>query len=134
VKRLSNVTFLYGKVVLGLVVSGTDGTCTGVRVRANDSTEEEVMSADLIVEATGRTGNKIEEWLQAVGFGPVPLDEVRLHPWSITWSVPLLMSPLLDCVFSQCDPSIGYMTALVRPQGDPAATLGAGVLACISSR
>ncbi|WP_432190247.1 FAD-dependent monooxygenase [Streptomyces sp. Tue6028] len=52
---------------------GTSQRVTGVRV--SEDGEEEDVSADLVVDASGR-GSRIEHWLSELGVGPIPADEV----------------------------------------------------------
>jgi 2-polyprenyl-6-methoxyphenol hydroxylase-like FAD-dependent oxidoreductase len=66
--------------VLGLVVDA-QGRIAGARVRwrdredASDGGEEEVLAADLVVDASGR-GSRAPVWLQALGWGLPPKDEI----------------------------------------------------------
>lgn len=66
--RLPNVAFAEGRDVHGLVLDRNGVRVTGVRVlpRANGSAEE-VLHADLVVDASGR-GSRLPHWLEAVGY------------------------------------------------------------------
>lgn len=72
VGALNGVTFALPADVTGLVA--IDGRVTGARVlrRADDSAPE-TMSADLVVDATGR-GSAAPRWLAALGY-PAPAEE-----------------------------------------------------------
>lgn len=75
VRSLPGVGFIDHCDVVGLVEGG--GRITGVRVlrRADDSVEE-LLDANLVVDATGR-GSRAPVWLSGIGF-PRP-EEERLH-------------------------------------------------------
>lgn len=67
----TEVTLREGCDVVGLVLDRGGGTVTGVRVlERRDGSVEEVVPADLVVDATGR-GSRMPHWLDAVGY-PVP--------------------------------------------------------------
>jgi 2-polyprenyl-6-methoxyphenol hydroxylase-like FAD-dependent oxidoreductase len=78
VRALPNVRFLDRCDVVGLVTT-PDGRCvTGARVlRRADGSAEEVLGADLVVDATGR-GSRIPVWLEALGYARPPKEEVRI--------------------------------------------------------
>ena len=68
VRELPNVVFGPPCDVVGLV--GSPDGCTGVRVlRRADGSAEEVVDADLVVDATGR-GSRLPTWLEALGVAP----------------------------------------------------------------
>ncbi|MFF5011920.1 NAD(P)/FAD-dependent oxidoreductase [Streptomyces sp. NPDC001165] len=51
-------------------LTGTDAAVTGVRIRAHDNDAERTLSADLVVDATGR-GSRASHWLTELGLpGP----------------------------------------------------------------
>lgn len=72
----TNVRFLPATEVTRLV-SSEDGTgVSGVQVRYRDGREgPEVLHADLVVEASGRS-SKLGGWLQDLGYGAVPEESV----------------------------------------------------------
>ncbi len=74
VAALPNVTFLEECDVLGLLARPDQDRIVGVRVqrRAPDATEE-VLEADLVVDATGR-GSRTPAWLEELGYQR-PTDE-----------------------------------------------------------
>ncbi|HEV2887162.1 MAG TPA: hypothetical protein VGX49_09655, partial [Jatrophihabitans sp.] len=71
---LPNVTFLQGRDIVGLQASKDRTEVTGVRVRPTADTDpeaaEEVLRADLVVDATGR-GSRTPLWLEDLGYPPV---------------------------------------------------------------
>jgi 2-polyprenyl-6-methoxyphenol hydroxylase-like FAD-dependent oxidoreductase len=78
VRTLPNVRFLDACDVVGLTTT-PDGRCvTGARVlrRADDSAEE-LIAADLVVDATGR-GSRTPVWLQALGYAPPATEQIRI--------------------------------------------------------
>lgn len=73
VLKLPNVEMLESCDALGIVV--VDGSVTGVRVlRRRDGATEEVVAADVVVEATGRQ-TRLPHWLEELGRTP-PDEEV----------------------------------------------------------
>jgi 2-polyprenyl-6-methoxyphenol hydroxylase-like FAD-dependent oxidoreductase len=72
VRQLPNVVFGPACDVLGLV--GSAVRCTGVRVvRRADGSAEEIVGADLVVDATGR-GSRLPAWLEVLGSSP-PIED-----------------------------------------------------------
>lgn len=69
--RLPGVTIVEDCAVHGLVLDETGSNVTGVRVlRRADGSAEEVLDADLVVDATGRA-SRLPDWMEAVGY-PAP--------------------------------------------------------------
>jgi 2-polyprenyl-6-methoxyphenol hydroxylase-like FAD-dependent oxidoreductase len=77
VRELPNVTFLEGHDVRGLVATPDGRRVTGVRVRDRSGTDEVVVPADLIVDATGR-GSRTPRWLEEFGYAAPDVDEVHV--------------------------------------------------------
>lgn len=74
-RGLGNVTFREEIDVRGYTVEGQ--RVTGVRLVAKGSDVEETLSADLVVDATGR-GTRTPAWLGSLGFGRPPESELRV--------------------------------------------------------
>jgi 2-polyprenyl-6-methoxyphenol hydroxylase-like FAD-dependent oxidoreductase len=78
VAGIPSVLFLDGQEVHGLVASGDRGAIAGVQLRARaergPSAVERVMSADLVVDASGR-GSHAPRWLTQLGY-PTPRETV----------------------------------------------------------
>lgn len=71
-ERLGNVTLLVGCEVHGLVIE--EDRVTGARIlQRRDGGAEEVLSADLVVDATGR-GSRLPRWLLELGY-PAPRED-----------------------------------------------------------
>lgn len=70
VPRTARVTVRRGEAVALL---GDSGRVTGVRVLADG--DEAEFGADLVVDASGR-GSRVEQWLDALGVGAIPTEEV----------------------------------------------------------
>lgn len=64
--KLPNVRAIAGCTVQGLVASADRSVILGVRVRV-DNAAEQVMAADLVVDASGR-GSASPAWLEALGY------------------------------------------------------------------
>lgn len=90
VAQLPNVTLLENQRVVGLV---SDRHCiTGVRLDQRSHHTSETLTADLIVDASGRS-TRLPQWLQALGYTPPPVTTV--------------------------DPKLGYATLRCRLQRPP---------------
>ncbi|MEZ7239091.1 FAD-binding monooxygenase [Rhodococcus sp. GXMU-t2271] len=69
---------------LGPTVSSDGRRVTGVRVlRRADGSGEEVLDADLVVDATGR-GSRTPAWLEQLGYPPPAREEVRVDLTYVT--------------------------------------------------
>ena len=78
VRALPNVWVVDRCVAAGLVGSPDNRRVCGVRVlQRADSSAEEVLEADLVVDATGR-GSRSPLWLEALGYPRPAEDEVRV--------------------------------------------------------
>ena len=107
VAALPNVTYLERHDILGLVSTSDNSRVTGARSRARDeeNAEEQVLSADLVVDATGR-GSRTPAWLEQLGYERPAEDRVKIGlayttrfyhrvPGSFqdTWSINPVASP-----------------------------------------
>jgi 2-polyprenyl-6-methoxyphenol hydroxylase-like FAD-dependent oxidoreductase len=78
VRVLPNVTFADPCDVVGLTTSRDRGRVTGVRLlRRADGSAEEVLDADLVVDALGR-GSRLPTWLEALGYGRVEEERITV--------------------------------------------------------
>lgn len=76
VRAIDAVTVQQGRAVRGLAFA--EGRVVGVRVADPDTAEgESTLACDLVVDATGR-GSRTDRWLAEAGYGPVPVDELRV--------------------------------------------------------
>lgn len=76
--RASNVDIVSGCDALGLATTRTNDRVRGVRIlRRVDGSAEEMMDADLVVDAMGR-GSRAPEWLAALGYAAPPEETVRV--------------------------------------------------------
>jgi 2-polyprenyl-6-methoxyphenol hydroxylase-like FAD-dependent oxidoreductase len=73
---LPNVEFMAGRTVVGLTVSPGDMAITGVRTADDGLRGLEMLTGDLVVDASGR-GSQTPHWLEELGF-PVPSED-RVH-------------------------------------------------------
>ena len=77
-RTLPNLRFLDRCDVVGLVASPDGRRVTGVRVlRRADGSAEELLDADLVVDASGR-GSRTPAWLEALGYPPPQREQVRI--------------------------------------------------------
>jgi hypothetical protein len=73
VRALSNVRWLEEHAIRGLVASPDRSRITGVRVVGEDGSDnEQVVTADLVIDATGR-GSRTPVWLTELGY-PAPAE------------------------------------------------------------
>jgi 2-polyprenyl-6-methoxyphenol hydroxylase-like FAD-dependent oxidoreductase len=77
VRALPNVAFLESCDILGLTATPDGRRVTGARVRRADGSAEEVLGADLVVDATGR-GSRTPIWLEALGYARPETEQVRV--------------------------------------------------------
>jgi 2-polyprenyl-6-methoxyphenol hydroxylase-like FAD-dependent oxidoreductase len=77
-RTLANVRFLDRCDVVGLTATSDGRRVTGARVlRRADGSAEEVLGADLVVDATGR-GSRTPLWLEALGYARPEREQVRI--------------------------------------------------------
>jgi 2-polyprenyl-6-methoxyphenol hydroxylase-like FAD-dependent oxidoreductase len=78
VRALPSVRFVEGCDVVGLVTDSGQHRITGVRiVQRHDSCAEQMMAADLIVDATGR-GSRTPVWLEQLGYPRPETDRIEI--------------------------------------------------------
>jgi 2-polyprenyl-6-methoxyphenol hydroxylase-like FAD-dependent oxidoreductase len=78
VRAHPNVTLLDQCDVVGLATTSDNRRVTGARMlRRADSSAEEVLGADLVVDATGR-GSRTPVWLESLGYRRPELEQVRI--------------------------------------------------------
>jgi 2-polyprenyl-6-methoxyphenol hydroxylase-like FAD-dependent oxidoreductase len=78
VRALPNLRFLDRCDIVGLAATPDADRVAGVRVlRRADGSAEQVLGADLVVDATGR-GSRTPVWLEALGYGRPQEDQVRI--------------------------------------------------------
>ena len=75
VKAIPNVTFLEGHDVLGLMTTPDLARITGARVAGRAEDHETTVTADLVVDATGR-GSRTPVFLEQLGYGRPAEDEL----------------------------------------------------------
>ena len=78
-----------GHDVVTLMASADGKRVTGARVRAHDDGEERVLSADLVVDSTGRAA-RTPAFLEALGYDRPPEECVKVR---VTYSTQLLRLP-----------------------------------------
>jgi 2-polyprenyl-6-methoxyphenol hydroxylase-like FAD-dependent oxidoreductase len=84
VRALPQVRFAPPSDAVGLRCSRDGGRITGARLlRRADASAEEVIDADLVIDAMGR-GSRAPAWLQALGFGQPEVDRVRVDVGYVT--------------------------------------------------
>ncbi|WP_280430088.1 NAD(P)/FAD-dependent oxidoreductase [Nocardia brasiliensis] len=75
VRAIENVRFGYERQVVELVAAGDGTRITGVRCRGDVSGATTTLSADLVVDASGRS-SKLPQWLSQLGFQAPPDETV----------------------------------------------------------
>jgi 2-polyprenyl-6-methoxyphenol hydroxylase-like FAD-dependent oxidoreductase len=78
VRTLPSVEFMDRCDVAGLTTTSDGGRVTGARVvRRLDGSAEQTVTADLVVDATGR-GSRTPAWLEMLGYPRPPVERVRI--------------------------------------------------------
>jgi 2-polyprenyl-6-methoxyphenol hydroxylase-like FAD-dependent oxidoreductase len=78
IRALPNVAFLDSCDILGLAATPDGRRITGARVlRRAGGSAEQVLGAELVVDATGR-GSRTPVWLEALGYAPPAREQVRI--------------------------------------------------------
>jgi 2-polyprenyl-6-methoxyphenol hydroxylase-like FAD-dependent oxidoreductase len=131
VRALPNLAFLDSCDVVGLAATPDGRRVTGARVlrQADGSAEHEVLSADLVVDATGR-GSRTPTWLQALGYARPDPEQVRVGLGYATRSY-RLPSDALDgdlAILDATTPEHPRGGALLRLEGDRWMVTLAGML------
>jgi 2-polyprenyl-6-methoxyphenol hydroxylase-like FAD-dependent oxidoreductase len=120
VRALPEVGFAPPSDAVGLRCSRDGRRVTGVRLlRRADASAEEVIDADLVIDATGR-GSRAPAWLQALGFGQPQVDHVRVDVGYVTRRYRLPPASLdgdLACIHGPA-PGNPRGGALARLEGD----------------
>lgn len=112
VHALSNVTIVDGCKVVGPLTSTGGDRITGVRaIGQRNGSSEEVVHADLVVDAMGRAG-RTRRWLDELGFPRPAEDEVRVDVSYVTAHVRLPEEALPDDGLIQVGPEPGRLTGL----------------------
>jgi 2-polyprenyl-6-methoxyphenol hydroxylase-like FAD-dependent oxidoreductase len=107
VRMLPSVEFMDQCDVAGLTATSDGGRVTGARaVRRLDGSAEQTVTADLVVDATGR-GSRTPNWLETLGYPRPPVDRVdigigyasrtyRLVPGLLDGNLGILNAPTPD--------------------------------------
>jgi 2-polyprenyl-6-methoxyphenol hydroxylase-like FAD-dependent oxidoreductase len=77
VRAVPNLSFLDACDIVGLATTPDRRRVTGVRVRPASGDAEQLLAADLVVDATGR-GSRTPLWLQALGYPCPEAEQVRI--------------------------------------------------------
>jgi 2-polyprenyl-6-methoxyphenol hydroxylase-like FAD-dependent oxidoreductase len=78
VRALPNLRFLDACDIVGLAATPDGRRVTGARVlRRADGSAEELLGGDLVVDASGR-GSRTPAWLDALGYPPPEIEQVRI--------------------------------------------------------
>jgi 2-polyprenyl-6-methoxyphenol hydroxylase-like FAD-dependent oxidoreductase len=78
VRAIPNVAFLEGHDVVGLTATTAGDRVSGVRIVDRDIDHERMLTADLVVDATGR-GSRTPNFLEELGYGRPRQDEVMVQ-------------------------------------------------------
>jgi 2-polyprenyl-6-methoxyphenol hydroxylase-like FAD-dependent oxidoreductase len=97
VRGLGNVTFREHTDIIGLTASPDGDRITGVRVQSQGGGAEEQITADLVIDATGR-GSRTPRWLVELGYPQVPEERVKmdLTYTTLDFHGPLPFDPIGD--------------------------------------
>jgi 2-polyprenyl-6-methoxyphenol hydroxylase-like FAD-dependent oxidoreductase len=89
IRAIPNVTVLDGHDVVALISTADHRGVTGTRVVERCSGKKSSLTADLVVDATGR-GARTPAWLESLGYGRPVEDHVMVH---LTYASQLLRMP-----------------------------------------
>jgi 2-polyprenyl-6-methoxyphenol hydroxylase-like FAD-dependent oxidoreductase len=78
VRALPTVEIVDRCEVAGLVTTAARDRVTGVRILRAPTAAEEVLDADLVLDATGRSG-RTPAWLAAIGYDPPPEEQLPVN-------------------------------------------------------
>jgi 2-polyprenyl-6-methoxyphenol hydroxylase-like FAD-dependent oxidoreductase len=78
VSSLGNVSVRSGCTVRELIATPSGGRVAGVEVADAAGGAVTRLDADLVVDARGR-GSAVASWLEQMGYGPVPSDEIKVN-------------------------------------------------------
>jgi 2-polyprenyl-6-methoxyphenol hydroxylase-like FAD-dependent oxidoreductase len=76
--ELPNVSFLEQSDIVGLVATPDRSRVTGVTIRAAEAAEDSTLTADLVVDATGRA-SRMPVWLEELGYERPDEDRVKIR-------------------------------------------------------
>jgi 2-polyprenyl-6-methoxyphenol hydroxylase-like FAD-dependent oxidoreductase len=131
VRALPNLAFLDSCDVVGLAATPDGRRVTGARVlrQADGSAEDEVLSADLVVDATGR-GSRTPTWLEALGYARPDPEQVRVGLGYATRTYRLPLDALDGdlAILDATTPEHPRGGALLRLEGDRWMVTLAGML------
>jgi 2-polyprenyl-6-methoxyphenol hydroxylase-like FAD-dependent oxidoreductase len=89
---LPNISFAEKHDILGLETTADRSRVTGVRVQRVGESTEEVLGADLVVDATGR-GSRTPVWLENLGYPRVPEESTKIDLAYVTQHYRLTADP-----------------------------------------
>ncbi|MGX2998277.1 FAD-dependent oxidoreductase [Streptomyces sp. JNUCC 64] len=115
VLALPGVSFLEGRDVVGLAASDDRSRITGARLARQGADGEETLTADLVVDATGR-GSRVPLWLEALGY---PRVEEERRKIGLGYASRLYK--LRDDPYESGEISIGVISSPATPRGAIAA-------------
>ena len=130
VRAHPNVTFLDCCDVVGLATSPDNRRVTGARVlRRADNSAEEMLVADLVVDASGR-GSRTPAWLESLGYARPEQDQVRIGLASSTRLYRLANDALHGdlAILDAATPRLPRTGALLALEGDRWMVTLAGIL------
>ncbi|WP_412543673.1 FAD-dependent monooxygenase [Longispora sp. K20-0274] len=92
-QQLPNVVFVEQHDIVGLETTADRGRVTGVRVqKQGDGSTEQVLAADLVVDATGR-GSRTPVWLRELGYPEVEEERKKVDLGYVTQHYRLTTDP-----------------------------------------
>jgi 2-polyprenyl-6-methoxyphenol hydroxylase-like FAD-dependent oxidoreductase len=78
VRALPTVEIIDRCEVAGLATNATQDRVTGIRVLRSAAAVEEILGADLVLDATGRSG-RTPAWLATMGYDQPPKEQLTIH-------------------------------------------------------
>lgn len=127
VRRIPNVEILEEHDFVGVTADDGRARVTGVRVHGRGGTDETVIAADLVVDATGR-GSRTPLFLEELGYRPPRVDEVEVQIAYATMPVRMPPGAMRELVVAAYPiPSRSTMFAVFACEDDVYLVLGGAI-------
>jgi 2-polyprenyl-6-methoxyphenol hydroxylase-like FAD-dependent oxidoreductase len=118
VHAILNVEFLQGCDVVRLTSTPKRGRVTGVVLARRDSGAENTLTADLVVDATGR-GSRTPLFLEELGYGRPREDQLKVHLTYVALPVYVAPGKLHEnATITAAEPSCPVAFAMFAGEGD----------------
>ena len=126
-RDVPNVEILEEHDIVGITADNDHARVTGARVRKHGSTDDEVIPADLVVDATGR-GSRTPVFLDQLGYRRPRVDEIKVQIAYATLPVRIPRGAIRELVVGNYPiPSRSTMAAIFACENDIYLALGGSI-------